>query len=242
MLKSANQRPIPFAPSANSTKLVLAALLGCSIAAVCVRSFNPLERRNVSEEMQQVTKSLDDLLSELAIIKREATGRLSSVKSRPVPGVADPERILQTKVSKFVLKRVQELETESQLMREELSKMFELKTGEQPSAYPIAGRQEDHDFDEATTQQGMPSSSGPSTTSGQTETTTSSANLTTESSKLGFDVEALKRLGEEISKRLDQFGRDAAKNLADLVEGVKLVFREPPGGTQAPKVGQLHHH
>lgn len=184
-----------------------------------------------------MTKSLDELLGELAVIKREATGRLSSIKSRVSSGVADPEKIRQTKVSKFVLMRVSELELESQSMRDELAKLTNFKQ-EQKAKLVLAGaRQEDHDFgDEPSTQQ--PSSS--TTQQGMPNTQAPSQQTSTESSKIGFDVEALKRLGEEIGKRLDQFGREAVKNLADLVEGVKLVFREPPSNSSsrepAPKL------
>lgn len=199
-------------------------------------------KKNLSDEIQLITKSLDDLMSELSVIKREAMGRLSSVKTGvPGPSEAEPERIRQTKVSRFVLRRVLELETESQSMREELTKLFEL--GKLPILdtntnnnimYSSGARQEDHDFDEpparpakqttiSTIIPGMPAAA-PSTT---TTTTTTTVKPDEEAEKIGFDVEALKKLGEEIGKRLDQFGKEAAKNLGDLVDGVKLVFREP---------------
>lgn len=217
--------------------VALLAGIGCMLAgqAGCDSTL----RRHVGDDMQQVTKSLDELLNELAIIKREATGRLSSVKSRLTQGAADPDKIRQTKVSKFVLKRVAELELESQSMRDELAKLAAVQKEQRLLA---GARQEDHDFADdsqtqapssSTTQQGMPSTGEPTTT---------------DSSKIGFDVEALKRLGEEIGKRLDQFGREAVKNLGDLVEGVKLVFREPPvrpasnsssGGTSSPRLDRL---
>lgn len=181
-------------------------------------------KNNVTEEMHLITKSLEDLLGELAIIKKEATGRLSNVKNRA--STSEQERIRQTKVSRFVLKRVAELEIESEGMKEDLNKLFSLK-GKQPSANSklvqhSEAKQEDLDFDEQT-----------STTSRQKETSTSEGMPATtikpedEAAKIGFDMEALKKLGEEIGKRLDQFGKDAAKNIADLFDGIKLVFREP---------------
>ena len=195
--------------------------------------------------MSSINKSLEDLLDELAIIKRQASGRLSSVKNR-ASTTNEPERIRQTKVSKFVLKRIAELETESLGMRDEMAKLFELQRNKSPAqlAAPIEGRQEDHDFDSEpvatatstaaapTTQQlgeGMPSTAATTTLKPDAE----------EAAAIGFDLEALKRLGEEISKRVDQFGKDAAKNLGDLIEGVKLVFREPAKNqpaTAAPKL------
>lgn len=175
--------------------------------------------------MHLITKSLDDLLGELAAIKQEANGRLSNmVKNRA--STSNQERIRQTKVSKFVLKRVAELESESLSMREELNNLF--KSGPKNDGNRVApqGKQEDHDFDE-------PASISPLATttseSGMPATTTTSKPTAEEqeAAKLGFDMEALKKLGEEIGKRLDQFGKDTAKNLGDLLEGVKLVFREP---------------
>lgn len=169
--------------------------------------------------MHLITKSLEDLLAELAVIKQEANGRLNNmVKNRA--STSDQERIRQTKVSRFVLKRVAELELESLSMKEELNRLFK---GTSKKSQPAAnGKQEDHDFDDQpanTLQNGMP-----------VTTTTTTAKPTAEeqeAAKLGFDMEALKRLGEELGKRLDQFGKDTAKNLGDLIEGVKLVFREP---------------
>ena len=175
-------------------------------------------RQNVSEEMHLITKSLEDLLSELSIIKQEANGRLSSVKNRA--STSDQERIRQTKVSRFVLKRVAELESESLSMRDELSKIFALqKVAAKPSTLRGQAKQED-DFDSDNNQV----LAAPSTT-------TTTVQPQEEAAKIGFDVEALKKLGEEIGKRLDQFGKDAAKNLGDLIEGVKLVFREPAAKT-----------
>lgn len=181
-------------------------------------------KQNVSEEMHLITKSLDDLLGELAAIKQEANGRLSNmVKNRA--STSNQERIRQTKVSRFVLKRVAELESESLSMREELKKLFKIEP-KNNNRVAAQGKQEDHDFDE-------PASTSPLATttpeSGMPATTTTSKPTAEEqeAAKLGFDMEALKKLGEEIGKRLDQFGKDAAKNLGDLLEGVKLVFREP---------------
>lgn len=193
----------------------------------------PLARKDVSEEMQLINKSLEGLMNELAAIKREATGRLSQVRKGALPASQnDLERIRQQKVSRFVLKRVAELETESLGMRDEMAKLFELskKTTEELAPRSAAAkpsvRQEDHDFDEPataakpTTQNGM--SASPSTT-----TTTTTMKPEEEAAQIGFDLEQLKKLGEEIGKRLDQFGKEAAKNLGELMEGIKLVFREP---------------
>lgn len=188
-------------------------------------------KENVNDDMHLISKSLEDLLAELNVIKQEANGRLSSVKNRA--STSDQERIRQTKVSRFVLKRVAELESESLLMREELSKIFALQKADKKQTVgsiliaksPLADpEQEDHDFDEqpTTTQKSNSNEGMPATT-----TTTTTAPNDDEAAKLGFDMEALKKLGEEIGKRLDQFGKDAAKNLGDLFEGVKLVFREP---------------
>lgn len=188
----------------------------------------PLARKDVSEEMQLINKSLEGLMNELAAIKREATGRLSQVRKGALPASQnDMERIRQQKVSRFVLKRVAELETESLGMRDEMAKLFELskKSTEELAPRSAAGqaRQEDHDFDEPavkpTTQNGM--SASPSTT------TTTMKPDQEEAAQIGFDLEQLKKLGEEIGKRLDQFGKEAAKNLGELMEGIKLVFREP---------------
>lgn len=193
------------------------------------------ERKDVNEEMHLINKSLEGLLNELALIKREATGRLSQVKNRVSAG-SDPEHIRQTKVSRFVLKRVAELEGESLGMRDEMSKLFELQRKTQqakPTMSPPEVRQEDHDFEEPALSQ-SPSSTTTTTTiptttvaqqQGLPQTTTLKPEE--EAAAIGFDLEALKKLGEEIGKRLDQFGKDAAKNLSDLLEGVKLVFREP---------------
>lgn len=172
--------------------------------------------------MHLITKSLDDLMSELTAIKQEANGRLSNmVKNRA--STSNQERIRQTKVSRFVLKRVSELESESLSMKEELNKLFKVEP-KSNNRVGQQGKQEDHDFDEpalstlaatTTSESGMPA------------TTTKPTAEEQEAAKLGFDMEALKKLGEEIGKRLDQFGKDTAKNLGDLIEGVKLVFREP---------------
>lgn len=186
---------------------------------------------NVNEEMHLITKSLEDLLGELAVIKQEANGRLSTVKNR-VSASSDPEQIRQVKVSRFVLRRVAELESESLSMRDELNKLFKLRLKQnQLRAYPGQEKQDDADFDE------QPNSGSAAVTSSALgkpagmqaaqETTTLKPSEQEEAAKIGFDLEALKKLGEEIGKRLDQFGKDAAKNLSDLLEGVKLVFREP---------------
>lgn len=167
-------------------------------------------KQNVGEEMHSITKSLEDLLGELAIIKQEANGRLSNVKNRA--STSDQERIRQTKVSRFVLKRVAELESESLGMREELSKIFALQKSAAKPILRAQQKQEEHDFD-------------------NNEQVATTVQPQEEAAKIGFDVEALKKLGEEIGKRLDQFGKDAAKNLGDLLEGVKLVFREPAAKT-----------
>lgn len=188
--------------------------------------------------MKLITKSLDDLLGELAVIKQEANGRLSSVKNRVSSASSDPEQIRQVKVSRFVLRRVAELESESLSMRDELNKLFKLrfKQGQQQRQQ---AKQEDSDFDD------QPGSTATSTTLSNSaqnkpadgalkpETSTLKPSEQEEAAKIGFDVEALKKLGEEIGKRLDQFGKDAAKNLSDLLEGVKLVFREPGSGKPA---------
>lgn len=188
---------------------------------------------NITEEMRLITKSLDDLLGELAVIKQEANGRLSKVKNRISTASSDPEQIRQVKVSRFVLRRVAELESESLSMREELDKLFKLRSKQQSQQRNSNGqaKQEDSDFDDqplhssttttTTTAQSKPADGMPETGS------TMKPNEQEEAAKIGFDVEALKKLGEEIGKRLDQFGKDAAKNLSDLLEGVKLVFREP---------------
>lgn len=177
--------------------------------------------QNFSEEMHLITKSLDDLMGELTAIKQEANGRLSNmVKNRA--STSNQERIRQTKVSRFVLKRVAELESESLIMKEELNKLFKVEP-KKSNRVGQQGKQEDHDFDE-------PALSSLATTtseSGMPATTTKPTAEEQEAAKLGFDMEALKKLGEEIGKRLDQFGKDTAKNLGDLIEGVKLVFREP---------------
>lgn len=182
--------------------------------------------------MHLINKSLEGLLNELALIKREATGRLSQMKMNRISsssssGNEQSERIRQTKVSKFVLKRVAELELESMGMRDEMVRLFELqkKTSEAAAAPPAELKQEDHDFDE-------PSASSPQAPTTTTTTADHGMPATTlkpeeEAQQIGFDLEALKKLGEEIGKRVDQFGKDAAKNLSDLMEGIKLVFREP---------------
>lgn len=182
--------------------------------------------------MHLITKSLDDLLSELAVIKQEANGRLSKVKNRVSTASSDPEQIRQVKVSRFVLRRVAELENESLSMREELDKLFKLRSKQQ-------GKQEDSDFDDQPQKGPRQSSTTTTTTTAQSkpadgmpETATLKPNEQEEAAKIGFDVEALKKLGEEIGKRLDQFGKDAAKNLSDLLEGVKLVFREPASASR----------
>lgn len=177
-----------------------------------------VSRKNVNEDVQLITKSFEDLLEEIAIIKREAVGRLSSLRNK-ASGASEPDRIRQTKVSRFVLRRVAELESESMKMRDELAKLFEFNKPT-PSGSSRQRRQEDHDFDEAS-----PSTQQASSPTGMPATSTMKPEE--EAAKIGFDVEALKKLGEEIGKRLDQIGKEAAKNLAELVEGVKLVFREP---------------
>lgn len=196
----------------------------------------------VNQEMKYITESLDDLIGQLSLIKQEATGRLSKYKGglSSVSATDEHERIRQTKVSRFILKRVSELESESLKMRDDLAQLskLQLKEAKQPTlvrdrrfVVPVETKQEDLDFDELTTttqepssttqqQQGMPAQ--PTTT-----TTTTTMKPEEEAAKIGFDIEALKKLGEEIGKRLDQFGKEAAKNLGDLIEGVKLVFREP---------------
>lgn len=197
------------------------------------------ELQKVGEEMRYITESLDDLIGQLNLIKQEATGRLSKYKGGLVASPADdPERIRQTKVSRFILRRVAELESESLKMRDDLlGQLTRVHLKEQPQSQPkrerrwISGeaKQEDFDFDELNTTQ-EPSST---TTQQQQQgmpaqpTTTTTMKPEEEAAKIGFDIEALKKLGEEIGKRLDQFGKEAVKNLGDLIEGVKLVFREP---------------
>ena len=191
---------------------------------------------NVNEEMNLITKSLEDLLGELDFLKREATGRLSNIKNRV--STSDHERIRQTKVSRFVLTRVAELESESLSMRNELARLFEHQKSRQAGQKEEAGqlyfaaepKQEDLEFDEPTTT----TTTTPSSQSEGMPATTLKPEE--EAAKIGFDMEALKKLGEEIGKRLDQFGKEAAKNIGDLIEGVKLVFREPNSG---PKAGAL---
>jgi len=238
------------------------ATVACLLGSVCGERQQADEQRHLVEEMGQINRSLESLLGELAVIKREATGRLSQVRGKPVGGAtsagnepADWERIRQTKVSRFVLKRVAELELESLGMRDEMSKLFQLQqTGSPSSSSPqssLAGRtadsrQEDIDFDEPPTsgpQQASGSSAAPSPSgSGSSTTTTSSTTEQStaeqqEAAQIGFDLEQLKRLGEEIGKRLDQFGKEAAKSLAELMEGIKLVFREPSkAATKSPKL------
>lgn len=184
--------------------------------------------------MHLITKSLEDLLSELAVIKREATGRLSNVKNRLAIN-NDQERIRQTKVNRFVLKRVAELESESLNMREEFSKLFDLNVSSKKKQL-VDSKQEDADFEQQDTPGSTTAPSNQQTSSGIMTTFQTTAKPTTdeEAAKLGFDMEALKKLGEEIGKRLDQFGKDAAKNIGDLFDGIKLVFREPPKIT--PKI------
>lgn len=214
--------------------------------AVIASSESVAPRQNsVGEEMHLITKSLEDLLGELALIKREANGRLSSVKNR-VADTSDQERIRQTKVSRFVLRRIAELESESLGMREELARLFAVTANKtagasQPTVYSAtvklsnnnkqATNNDDDDFFGSTTAapSGMPASS-------TAQPSTAKPTEEEEAAKLGFDMEALKKLGEEIGKRLDQFGKDAAKNLGDLLDGVKLVFREPRP-TQRPAAG-----
>lgn len=196
-------------------------------------------KQNVTDELNSITKSLEDLLAELTLIKREATGRLSLVKNRVAAtdessgAASSQEQIRQTKVSRFVLKRVAELESESLSMRDELAKLFaagsdKRLTAKLPALYAAASvqtRQEDlGDFDEPAP---ITTEATSSTTQGPGMPATSTIKPDDEAAKIGFDMEALKKLGEEIGKRLDQFGKEAAKNLNDLIEGVKLVFREP---------------
>lgn len=203
------------------------------------------DQKSVNEEMQLINKSLEGLLSELAVIKREATGRLTQVKKLGLipsgaSGPSDSERVRQTKVSRFVLKRVAELETESLGMRDEMTKLFELQkktsdaSARSAAAPKLQVKQQDDEFDELPAKNGKPTSAATTTTSTTTSSTTTQAEQEQEAAQIGFDLEQLKRLGEEIGKRLDQFGKDAAKNLGELVEGIKLVFREPP--KQRPKV------
>lgn len=219
------------------------------LLAICLALARAADQRpatkDVSDEMHLINKSLEGLLSELALIKREATGRLSSVKNR-VATSDQSERIRQTKVSRFVLKRVAELELESLGMRDEMARLFELQkktiesandiTRPNVSAYFMANaesKQEDHDFDDLLQPQQQATSTSTATSNTQTTGQPDGMPATTalkpddEATAIGFDLEALKKLGEEISKRLDQFGKEAAKNLSDLIEGVKLVFREP---------------
>lgn len=222
-----------------------------ALAAVCLAGQAVVENKqvphaqlsnNVTEEINLITKSLDGMLDELAIIKREATGRLTKVRTSTalLNGDSQAERIHQTKVSKFVLSRIAELERESLGMRDVLTKMLVGASGHKAS---VAMRfQEDHDFEESptaapsTTTTGGASASPASTTAAIGSTTptgmpaTSTAAIEEEGAKIGFDLEALKRLGEEIGKRLDQFGKDTSKNLGELLEGIKLVFREPNRG------------
>jgi hypothetical protein len=160
--------------------------------------------------MQLINKSLEGLLNELATIKREATGRLSQVRKGALPTTQnDLERIRQQKVSRFVLKRVAELESESLGVRDEMAKLFELskKTAEElapKSSAQLIPRQEDHDFEEPassstttsskpTTQNGMPASPSAPTTSTTTTTTTSKPDQE-EAAQIGFDLEHLKKL------------------------------------------------
>lgn len=225
-------------------------LLGCALlVSGCFASEQESESKaKVNEEIKQITKSLEVLIGELGQIKSEAFGRLSNVKNQATQAVsssptANPqeqrERIRQTKVSRFVLRRVAELESESKSMRDELNKLFELSTGyTSPSLYlagPPKTKQEDHDFeDEQTTQvtrltAPTTSRSSPATSEGLPASTTPAKPTADEAAQIGFDMEALKRLGEEIGKRLDQFGKEAAKNIGELIDGVKLVFRDPKG-------------
>lgn len=201
-------------------------------------SSSNLNNPNLSDEMKLITKSLDDLLGELAVIKQEANGRLSNVKNRHSSASSDPEQIRQVKVSRFVLRRVVELESESLSMRDELNKLFKLRFKQNPQP-----KQEDFDFDDqpvqsstATITTTATSTSAQNKPQGMPTQTTLKPSEQEEAAKIGFDVEALKKLGEEIGKRLDQFGKDAAKNLNDLLEGVKLVFREPGSGKAAVAV------
>lgn len=185
---------------------------------------NATTHTDITEEMQLINKSLEGLLSELAAIKREATGRLSQVKRAGGLAASDNnERIRQTKVSRFVLKRVAELESESLGMRDEMNKLFELQRKTISARSSAKPKQEDVDFDElpVASSHGVPSSTTTTTT------TMKPAEQEQEAAQIGFDLEQLKRLGEEIGKRLDQFGKEAAKNIGELMEGIKLVFREP---------------
>lgn len=150
------------------------------------------------------------------------------------------ERIRQTKVSKFILKRVSELESESLKMRDELDQLSRAQLKQLPKRERRSAdsKQEDLDFDEPA----APTTTTTTTTQAASSTTQQGMPATTtmkpeeEAAKIGFDIEALKKLGEEIGKRLDQFGKEAAKNLGDLIEGVKLVFREPTSPKPPPPV------
>lgn len=253
-----NPKPSPHPTQDNL--LVACLALGCCCVAAEQRQ-QQATAAGVGEEMRQINKSLESLLSELAAIKREATGRLSQVRGKPAvsaPGgsQADSERIRQTKVSRFVLKRVAELELESMGMRDEMARLFELQRESSAATHSgdsqlgprsAESRQEDIDFEDAQPAGGAPSTStslstSMGTTSGSSSppsspaTTTEKTTDAQEAAQIGFDLEQLKRLGEEIGKRLDQFGKEAAKNLAELMEGIKLVFREPAssGASVAP--------
>lgn len=219
--------------------LCYVAFAAAAVSAPSKPDVAPVDSRtnqtDLGEEMQSINKSLDGLLSELAVIKREATGRISQVRKSSEIGqlAASPneiERIRQTKVSRFVLKRIAELESESLNMRDEMAKLFELsKKATKEADSKLDGKtqaKQDEDFDE------LPSSTTAARGTSQAETATTTTTSTAkpaqeEAAQIGFDLEQLKKLGEEIGKRVDQFGKDAAKNLGELFDGIKLVFRAP---------------
>lgn len=169
-----------------------------------------------SREWILISKSLDDLLDELAAMQREASIRLKSSHDNSIQRTA-AERIRQAKVSKFVLNRVEELQTELTLMRTKLDEVVSTKQSKKQV------KNDDDDF-------GYEQPAAVSAASSTTTTSPSSNNNSSqqeEADKLGFDLEALKRLGEQIGQKLDQFCKDSTKSIAELIESAKLVFKEP---------------
>ncbi|KAG9509593.1 pncA, partial [Fragariocoptes setiger] len=76
-----------------------------------------------TQQIELVSQSLSELIGELEAIKSVASQRLINVRTNKV---SDDERIRQSKVSRFVLSKVSELEQESSSFKLDLERMFGL--------------------------------------------------------------------------------------------------------------------
>ena len=217
---------VKFALAAAAAAVVVAGVLATTLSALPAAD-DTLDGNE--RQWQLVTKSLDELTQELASIRAEARSRLAASNAT----LDAAARIRQHKVAKFVLARVDELELESVAMRAELAKLAAASRAKLTSldTNELADDNDNIAFATSTRAPAATSAAAAATSSASPQqahssTTAAPADDAAAAAADGpkLDVEELKKLGEQIGKKLDELAKDAAKSLAALAECVKLVL------------------